>query len=250
MGLKANEETDTVYSSLCRLINRWPSKTVRIALIEDLFICRCEGGSIFYAWVYAKKHGVCSGGRYGAEVNRGNVLCRQRSILPLLLCHDTYHTIKMPKCTNGNSSSGTGTDNYSFQKVCKPYVFHPCGRHQGQKYYGECPKHMYKTPVCKRYCQYGYGKRYENDKFYGNPNNRQLFVDTECATSRSAKAVYGIFSFEPAIQMNIMKNGPVQAAFTVYEDFAYYKSGVYVVSVCLVTFEESWLLRRQYANPN
>ncbi|VDO46061.1 unnamed protein product [Haemonchus placei] len=31
------------------------------------------------------------------------------------------------------------------------------------------------------------------------------------------------------IKMNIMKNGPVQAAFTVYEDFAYYKKGVYVV---------------------
>ncbi|XGW24175.1 hypothetical protein V3C99_005961 [Haemonchus contortus] len=123
----------------------------------------CEGGSIYRAWVYAKRNGVCSGGQYGTE------------------------------------------------NVCKPYVFHPCGRHQGQKYYGECPKHMYKTPVCKRYCQYGYGKRYENDKFY-------------------AKAVYGIFSFEPvrAIQTNIMKKGPVQAAFTVYEDFVHYKSGIYV----------------------
>uniref|UniRef100_A0A7I4XSQ5 Pept_C1 domain-containing protein n=1 Tax=Haemonchus contortus TaxID=6289 RepID=A0A7I4XSQ5_HAECO len=101
--------------------------------------------------------------------------------------------------------------NGTIKNVCKPYVFHPCGRHQGQKYYGECPKHMYKTPVCKRYCQYGYGKRYENDKFY-------------------AKAVYGIFSFEPvrAIQTNIMKKGPVQAAFTVYEDFVHYKSGIYV----------------------
>ncbi|VDO57980.1 unnamed protein product [Haemonchus placei] len=33
--------------------------------------------------------------------------------------------------------------------------------------------------------------------------------------------------------MIIMKKGPVSAAFTVYEDFAYYRRGVYVVSTVL-----------------
>ncbi|XGW24171.1 hypothetical protein V3C99_005960 [Haemonchus contortus] len=98
---------------------------------------------------------------------------------------------------------------YEEKGVCKPYAFHPCGRHKGQKYHGECPRHIYKTPLCKPYCQYGYGKRYKDDKIY-------------------AKAVYGIFSFEDAIRMIIMKKGPVSAAFTVYEDFAYYRRGVYV----------------------
>ncbi|PIO63881.1 papain family cysteine protease [Teladorsagia circumcincta] len=107
---------------------------------------------------------------------------------------------------NGVCSGGR----YQEQGVCKPYVFHPCGKHKDQKDYGECPEHTYQTPACKKYCQYGYGKRYERDKVY-------------------ATSVYPVPSNEAAIRAEIMKNGPVQAAFIVYEDFPLYKGGIYVI---------------------
>ena len=42
-----------------------------------------------------------------------------------------------------------------------------------------------------------------------------------------AKSAYQVSSSEQAIQTEIMNNGPVEAAFTVYMDFMSYKSGVY-----------------------
>ncbi|VDL73368.1 unnamed protein product [Nippostrongylus brasiliensis] len=93
---------------------------------------------------------------------------------------------------------------------CKPYPFHPCGRHPNQTYYGECPKdHLYRTPACKPYCQYSYHKRLDQDKVYGTSS-------------------YNVKFDEETIQREIMKNGPVHASFTVYEDFHFYESGIYV----------------------
>ncbi|VDO92350.1 unnamed protein product [Haemonchus placei] len=75
-----------------------------------------------------------------------------------------------------------------------------------------CPRdHTFKTPMCKKYCEYGYGKRYNRDKFF-------------------AKGAYMLPQNEALIQSQIMRKGPVQAAFVVYEDFSSYKSGIYVVS--------------------
>ena len=53
----------------------------------------------------------------------------------------------------------------------------------------------------------GYNKTYVGDKHYGV----------------SAYAVEGIVE---NIQMEIVKHGPVEAAFTVYADFPSYKSGI------------------------
>ncbi|MEQ2216980.1 hypothetical protein XENOCAPTIV_028057, partial [Xenoophorus captivus] len=41
------------------------------------------------------------------------------------------------------------------------------------------------------------------------------------------KTAYGVAPVEEQIQSEIYKNGPVEGAFTVYEDFPSYKSGVY-----------------------
>ncbi|KAK6051842.1 papain family cysteine protease, partial [Cooperia oncophora] len=101
---------------------------------------------------------------------------------------------------------------YQEKGVCKPYPFYPCGHHQNQTYYGECPKdHLYRTPACKQYCQYGYGKRYSKDKI-------------------RATSAYGVRNDETAIRTEIFNRGPVQASFVVYEDFAHYKSGIYVAA--------------------
>ncbi|XGW24186.1 hypothetical protein V3C99_005965, partial [Haemonchus contortus] len=99
---------------------------------------------------------------------------------------------------------------YGEKGVCMPYVFHPCGSHKNQRFYGVCPTHSYRTPACKPYCQYGYGKRYMKDKV-------------------KAKTWYYLpQKDEEAIKAEIFQRGPVHATFNVYEDFASYKGGVYI----------------------
>ncbi|KIH68116.1 papain family cysteine protease [Ancylostoma duodenale] len=92
--------------------------------------------------------------------------------------------------------------------VCKPYAFYPCGNHTNEKWYGECPSSYWPTPKCRTVCKYGYRKPYEQDKYY-------------------AKSAYTLPKDEAAIRKEIMENGPVQATFTVYQDFYLYRKGIY-----------------------
>ncbi|EYB95948.1 hypothetical protein Y032_0154g2959 [Ancylostoma ceylanicum] len=95
---------------------------------------------------------------------------------------------------------------YGDKNTCKPYEFAPCGHHKNQTYYHEC-KGRTEPPKCQRKCQDGYPVSYEDDKTYG-------------WTAYFLRSV-------SAIQRDIMKNGPVVAAFMAYEDFLQYKSGIY-----------------------
>nr|ABX45136.1 cathepsin B-like cysteine protease 2 [Callosobruchus maculatus] len=70
-------------------------------------------------------------------------------------------------------------------------------------------KTLYDAPTCKKECDKGSPLKYEEDKHY-------------------AKQAYRIMSkVERQIQLEIIKNGPVVASFTVYADFIHYLSGVY-----------------------
>ncbi|CAJ0594799.1 unnamed protein product [Cylicocyclus nassatus] len=97
---------------------------------------------------------------------------------------------------------------YNAKNCCKPYAFYPCGPHEGQPYYGECQERQ-ATPACRAQCQLGYSMDYNYDKIYAN-------------------SAYSIIANEDAIRKEIYTNGPVTAAFNVYQDFFYYKTGVYV----------------------
>ncbi|KAK6755388.1 hypothetical protein RB195_014013 [Necator americanus] len=103
-------------------------------------------------------------------------------------------------CTGGS---------YESQSGCKPYPIPPCGHHANQTYYGPCPENEYDTPVCTNTCIAGYPTKYSDDKHYG-------------------KSAYGVAKTVQGIQKEIMTNGPVEAAYTVYEDFYQYTGGVYV----------------------
>lgn len=50
---------------------------------------------------------------------------------------------------------------------------------------------------------------------------------------RSGKTSYSVDGSENQIQKEIMTNGPVEGAFSVYEDFVQYKSGIYLVLLLL-----------------
>ncbi|KHJ88407.1 papain family cysteine protease [Oesophagostomum dentatum] len=123
-----------------------------------------------------------------------------------------------PRCDGGyiekawqyvkNYGSCTG-GSYRQRRVCKPYPFHPCGKHANQTYYGSCPKDNEDTPPCRRICQLSYSKKYNEDKIY-------------------ALSAYDLpEKNETAMQIEIMKNGPIQAGYIVYTDFFYYKKGIY-----------------------
>lgn len=96
--------------------------------------------------------------------------------------------------------------NYNTSQGCQPYQIPSCDHHVVGKQ-KPCGQEL-PTPRCERTCIKGYDKDYMDDKHFG------------------AKA-YGIHKDVEQIQTEIMKNGPVEADFEVYEDFLNYKSGVY-----------------------
>ena len=96
---------------------------------------------------------------------------------------------------------------YADKATCLPYTLKPCEHHvTGDRppCTGDGP-----TPACKKECIAEYStKTYVADKEFGQRG-------------------YQVPAKPSAIQQEIMTNGPVEAAFTVYEDFPTYKSGVY-----------------------
>jgi len=96
---------------------------------------------------------------------------------------------------------------YGTHQGCQPYEIEPCEHHvNGTR--GPC-KEGGRTPKCHKTCENAEFKiPYEKDKSYGQKS-------------------YSIKRDVNQIQMELMTNGPVEAAFTVFEDFPNYKSGVY-----------------------
>jgi cathepsin B len=95
---------------------------------------------------------------------------------------------------------------YNTSNWCQPYTFPECDHHTTGKYQpcGDSKP----TPKCKTTCVAGYSGSYATDRW-------------------TASSVYSVPSQVAKIQTEIMTNGPVEAAFTVYADFPTYKSGVY-----------------------
>lgn len=95
---------------------------------------------------------------------------------------------------------------YNSNQGCRPYEIAPCEHHvNGTR--GPCEGEG-KTPKCNKKCEDGYTVSYDKDKHYG-------------------KKSYSITKNPDEIRQEIFENGPVEGAFTVYEDLLSYKSGVY-----------------------
>jgi len=121
-------------------------------------------------------------------------------------------------CNGGNSawnwfaSSGVVTGGDYFDKgdgqTCYPYSLAPCAHHvPATSKYPACPGE-YPSPRCARSCSEGaYTKSYSSDK----------------VRASSAYSVRG----ETSIMQELVNNGPMYVAFSVYSDFPTYKSGVY-----------------------
>jgi len=97
----------------------------------------------------------------------------------------------------------TGGD-YGSNEGCFPYQLQPCDHHVN----GSLPPcgDIEPTPRCNTTCENG--AAWKSDKHFGT-------------------TFYGVVPSVAAIQTEIMTNGPVEASFSVYEDFLAYRSGVY-----------------------
>jgi len=96
---------------------------------------------------------------------------------------------------------------YGTNDGCQPYDIKPCEHHvNGTR--GPCEEGG-RTPKCHHVCENtAYTKKYKEDLTFG-------------------QKAYSIDQNENDIKVELMTNGPVEAAFTVFEDFPNYKSGVY-----------------------
>ena len=95
---------------------------------------------------------------------------------------------------------------YGSHVGCQPYEIKPCEHHvNGTR--GPCEEGG-TTPKCHKTCETGYPKSYTADKTFGEQPER---MDDN----------------PQHIMKELMTNGPVEAAFTVFADFVNYKSGVY-----------------------
>jgi len=88
-------------------------------------------------------------------------------------------------------------------RQCDPYPFPKCEHHISGGQYPPCPKNEYPTPQCNTTCN-----------------------DGSTPTLYYGSSAYSI-SGEEDLMQEIMQNGPIEVAFTVYQDFLTYKSGVY-----------------------
>ncbi|XP_068141217.1 cathepsin B [Drosophila tropicalis] len=95
--------------------------------------------------------------------------------------------------------------NYGSQQGCRPYEIEPCEHHVNGT---RPPCSGGSTPRCQHLCESSYKVDYKKDKNFGSKS-------------------YSIKNNVVEIQKEIMNNGPVEGAFTVYEDLILYKSGVY-----------------------
>lgn len=96
---------------------------------------------------------------------------------------------------------------YGSNQGCRPYEISPCEHHvNGTR--PPCDGEEGHTPKCNKKCQTSYNVDYKTDKHFG-------------------KSSYSVNRDEKKIRAEIFKNGPVEGAFTVYEDLINYKEGVY-----------------------
>jgi cathepsin B len=122
-------------------------------------------------------------------------------------------------CDGGNTAwswfeqvgvvTGGKHDDIGKGDTCLPYSLAPCAHHvPASEKYPACPSGEYPSPQCVRACsESGYNQTYAADKLKAS----------------SSYSVSGVSD----IQTELMTNGPLYVAFTVYADFETYKSGVY-----------------------
>jgi len=112
--------------------------------------------------------------------------------------------------------TGGGYEMTGQGQTCAPYSLAPCAHHvPATEKYPECPKDEYSTPSLSKCSEASYEKEYKDDKIHA-----ASAYDLSCGLLSSSGCL-------EKIQQDMMQYGSATVAFTVYEDFPTYKSGVY-----------------------
>jgi cathepsin B len=139
--------------------------------------------------------------------------------LDTLSCCNTDSGCSSFGCNGGDPASAfswfvhegvvTGAD-YGDETTCKPYAFPKCAHHVETPDYEPCSSgDEFETPKCLHKCT--------------NPKYTMNYLKDK---HKSVNA-YQVSPDEKSIKLDIMKYGPVSAAFEVYEDFLAYTGGIY-----------------------
>jgi len=204
-----------------------PAKDITpLTAIPDDFDARTQWGSICPSVYEIRDQSNCgSCWAFGAAEAATDRVCIQTNgstILELsaedvLACCNTCGS----GCNGGYPSSAwswirtTGVvtgHNYHEYDWCSSYELQNCDHHESGQYPMCTSLPTYPTPKCTKACDsqaVNYTTAYENDK-------------------RHFKTEYSVPSTVSKIQTEIMTFGPVEASFSVYDDFETYVSGVYV----------------------
>jgi len=187
--------------------------------VPDSFDSRAQWGSICPSTSHIRDQGACgSCWAFGAVESATDRICihSNGTNTAYLSAEDLLSCCSFScgmGCDGGYPSAAwdyfqqtgivTGGD-YNSGEGCYPYQVAACEHHVS----GPLPAcgDEGPTPTCTQTCQNG--ATWSSDKHFG-------------ASS------YSVNSDQLSIQQEIMTNGPVEGAFTVYEDFVSYKSGVY-----------------------
>lgn len=151
---------------------------------------------------------------------KGAISKLRLSPLDTLSCCNTGEGCDSFGCNGGDPASAwewfvergvvTGGD-YGDEESCKPYAFPSCAHHVEVPGLKPCTGNSeYETPECVAKCT--------SDKFTAHDY---------MSDKHKAVTAYTVANDEKSIKLEIIKNGPVSAAFMVYEDFLAYKSGIY-----------------------
>lgn len=98
---------------------------------------------------------------------------------------------------------------YESHQGCQPYTMKTCSHYRNRTTeLPECNEKDLHNPSCKNECIPGYKTPFLKDKHFG-------------------ASTYWVKQNVRQIQLEILRNGPVQASVQIYEDFLNYKSGVY-----------------------
>jgi len=109
------------------------------------------------------------------------------------------------------TSTGAVTGgNFGDESWCASYTLPNCEHHNNHTTYPPCSPTEYPTPACPTTC--------DSNSTYKTPfaSDKHIFQTS-----------YSVASDPTQIQQEILTNGPVEVAFTVYADFEQYTSGVY-----------------------
>lgn len=93
---------------------------------------------------------------------------------------------------------------YGTHQTCRPYEFPACEHHMSGPR-PACTKPG-KTPKCVHTCDKSFNRTYSEDKYH-------------------SMSAYSVANHISQIQIEILKNGPVEASMKVYSDFVHYRSG-------------------------